>query len=91
MFLFPSNIFLFDKGETSVTLDISHLSHEPKTMVFHQNDLYPVTISLKPVVRQLKEVAILPEENPAHRIIDSLTFPIRCCLVRRVLFCQERQ
>ena len=60
------------KEETSVTLNISHLSHEPKTMVFHQNDSYPITISLKPVVHQLKEVAIFPEENPAHRIIDSL-------------------
>jgi hypothetical protein len=60
------------KEDVTVTLIFSHLSHEPKTMVFHQNDSYPVTIFLKPVAHQLKEVTILPEENPAHRIIDSL-------------------
>jgi len=58
--------------DASVTLNISHISHEPKSVVFSRGDSFPVKIFLKPSVFELKEVAILPEENPAHRIIDSL-------------------
>ena len=58
--------------DASVTLIFSHISHEAQSMVFQRDDSYPVTIFLKPTVHELKEVAILPEENPAHRIIDSL-------------------
>jgi len=58
--------------DTSVTLNISHISHEPKSVVFSRGDAFPVKIFLKPSIHELKAVAILPEENPAHRIIDSL-------------------
>jgi hypothetical protein len=64
--------FSLSVNEPTVTLNFSHIAHEPKSVVFHQDDAFPITILLKAVVLNLKEVAILPEENPAHRIIDSL-------------------
>jgi hypothetical protein len=64
--------FSLSVEDASVTLNFSHISYEPKSVVFSRNDSFPVEIFLKPVLLELKEVAILPEENPAHRIIDSL-------------------
>ena len=64
--------FSLSVEDVSVTLNISHISHESKSVVFSRGDVFPVKIYLKPSIHELKEVAILPEENPAHRIIDSL-------------------
>ena len=64
--------FSLSVESASVTLSFSHISHESKTMVFSQGDSFPVKLFLKPTVLELREIAILPTENPAHRIIDSL-------------------
>ena len=64
--------FSLSVEDENVTLNFSHISCLSKSVTFSRGGTFPVKIFLQPVVHELKEVAILPEENPAHRIIDSL-------------------